>query len=224
MLPHPGFEIPDAFLQPDVRRAEFNDHRPKLNNQSLQGGDHGSHHSTKRGRNTIQHLIPVNGYCGNRVRLPAPVLRGAHPSGQPGRVQGFADPRRDWGEITPRVPDGTFSSQPEQSPEFVNRFWTSLQVILDTARPVGRQLDEEDGRRLAQHCPVLAKFEAFFRSGIVDQMFENTRFSKVEHLLALVPGGVADDLRRLARGFHDHGLPHFGPDERFILNPTFAGT
>jgi hypothetical protein len=52
MLPHPGFEIPDPFLQPDVRRAEFQDgrllscvRRPKLSNQCLQGGDDGWHHS-----------------------------------------------------------------------------------------------------------------------------------------------------------------------------------
>jgi len=35
MLPHPGFEIPDAFVQPDIRRAEVNDHRPKLNYHSM---------------------------------------------------------------------------------------------------------------------------------------------------------------------------------------------
>ena len=44
MLPHPGFEIPDPFLQTDVRRPEVNDHCPlpgdcqlQLNNQCLQG-------------------------------------------------------------------------------------------------------------------------------------------------------------------------------------------
>ena len=41
MLPHPGFEIPDAFLQPDDRCPLLGDCRPKLNNQCLQGGDHG---------------------------------------------------------------------------------------------------------------------------------------------------------------------------------------
>ena len=128
------------------------------------------------------------------------------------------------GTIMTRLPDGTWSSQPVQSPEFVNRFWAALQVFLDTAKPARRQLEEEDDRILAQYCLVLAKFEVFFRSGIVDQILENTRFRKVEHLLALMPGPVVDDLCRLARGFHDHGLPHFGPDERFVLNPTFAGS
>ena len=62
MLPHPGFEIPDAFLQTGVGRAEVNDHRPQLSNGCLQGGDHGWHHSTERGRNTTRHPTPVNGY------------------------------------------------------------------------------------------------------------------------------------------------------------------
>ncbi len=43
MLPHPGFEIPDAFLQPDVRCPEVNDHRPQVSNGCLQGGDQGWH-------------------------------------------------------------------------------------------------------------------------------------------------------------------------------------
>jgi len=62
MLAHSGFENPDAFLQPDVRRAEVNDHRPQLSNGCLQGGDHGWHHSTERGRNSTPHPTPVNGY------------------------------------------------------------------------------------------------------------------------------------------------------------------
>jgi len=62
MLAHPGFENPDAFLQPAVRRAEVNDHRPQLSNGCLQGGDHGWHHSTERGRNSTPHPTPVNGY------------------------------------------------------------------------------------------------------------------------------------------------------------------
>ena len=52
MLPHPGFKIPDPFLQLRDRCPLLGDHRlllgdcrPKLNNQCLQGGDHGWHHS-----------------------------------------------------------------------------------------------------------------------------------------------------------------------------------
>ncbi len=128
------------------------------------------------------------------------------------------------GTIMTQLPDGTLTSQIVQEPAFVDLFWASLNRFLDTARPMRRQLDEEDDRHLAQYCLVMAKFEAFFRSGVVDQILEITRFRKVEHLLALMPGAVVDDLCRLARGFHDHGLRHFGPDERFILNPTFAGS
>ena len=62
MLPHPGFEIPDAFLQPDVRRAEVNDRCLLLNNQCLQGGDHGWHDSTERAAKPTRHPTPVNGY------------------------------------------------------------------------------------------------------------------------------------------------------------------
>ena len=75
MLPHPGFEIPHAFLQPDVRRVEVQDgrllscvRRKMLNNQCLQGGDYGWHHSTERGRTITRHLTPVNGY--GRVVVP----------------------------------------------------------------------------------------------------------------------------------------------------------
>jgi hypothetical protein len=45
MLPHPGFKIPDPFLQLRDRCPLLGDCRPKLNNQCLQGGDHGWHHS-----------------------------------------------------------------------------------------------------------------------------------------------------------------------------------
>ena len=69
MLPRPGFESPDAFLQPDVRRAEFQEgrllscvRRPKLKNTCLHDGDHRRHHSTERARNTTRNPTPVNGY------------------------------------------------------------------------------------------------------------------------------------------------------------------
>ena len=55
MLPHPGFEIPDPFLQPDVRRAEVNDRCLLLNNQCLQGGYHGWHHSAERAAKPTRH-------------------------------------------------------------------------------------------------------------------------------------------------------------------------
>ena len=48
MLPYPDFEIPVAFLQPDDRCPLVGDCRPELNNQCLQGGDHGWQHSTQR--------------------------------------------------------------------------------------------------------------------------------------------------------------------------------
>ena len=62
MLPHPGFEIPDAFLQTGVRRSEVNVRRPQLSNGCLQGGYHGWHHSTERAAKPTRHPTPVNGY------------------------------------------------------------------------------------------------------------------------------------------------------------------
>ena len=62
MLPHPGFEIPDAFLQPDDRCPLLGDCRPELTNQCLQGGDHGWHESTERAAKPTRHHTPVNGY------------------------------------------------------------------------------------------------------------------------------------------------------------------
>jgi hypothetical protein len=59
MLPHPGFEIPDTFLQPDVRRAEVNVHRPQLSNGCLQDGDHGWYHSTEREPKPARHPTPA---------------------------------------------------------------------------------------------------------------------------------------------------------------------
>ena len=79
MLPHPGFEIPDAFLQTGVRRPELNVHRPEVNvhrpevnvhrpevnvhrpqlsNGCLQGGYHGWHHSTERAAKPTRHPTP----------------------------------------------------------------------------------------------------------------------------------------------------------------------
>ena len=69
MLPHPGFEIPDAFLQTGVHRPEVNVRRPQLSNGCLQlsngclqGGYHGWHHSTERAAKPTRHPTPVNGY------------------------------------------------------------------------------------------------------------------------------------------------------------------
>ena len=65
MLPHPGFEIPDAFLQTGVRRAEVNDHRPllgdcrlQLSDKCLHGCGHGRHHSPERRRKPTRHPTP----------------------------------------------------------------------------------------------------------------------------------------------------------------------
>jgi len=62
MLPHPGFEIPDTFLQLRDRYPLLGDCRPKLNYQCLQGGDHGWHHSPERATKPTRHPTPVNGY------------------------------------------------------------------------------------------------------------------------------------------------------------------
>ena len=59
MLPHPGFEIPDAFLQTDDRCPLLGDCRPKLNNQCLQGGGQGRHHSPERRRKPTRHPYPA---------------------------------------------------------------------------------------------------------------------------------------------------------------------
>ena len=73
MLPNPGFEIPDAFLQLRDRCPEFQDgrllscvRRPELNDQCLQGGDHGWHHSPERATKPTRHPTPVNGYAPSR--------------------------------------------------------------------------------------------------------------------------------------------------------------
>ena len=65
MLPHPGFEIPDAFLQTGVHRPEVNVHRPEVNvrrpqlsNGCLQGGYHGWHHSTECAAKPTRHPTP----------------------------------------------------------------------------------------------------------------------------------------------------------------------
>ena len=83
MLPHPGFKIPDTFLQlrdrcpeVNVHRPEVNVHRPEVNdrcpllgdcqlqlsNGCLQHGYHGRHHSTERAAKPTRHPTPVNGY------------------------------------------------------------------------------------------------------------------------------------------------------------------
>ena len=79
MLPHPGFEIPDAFLQPDDRcpllgnhRLLLGDHRPEITNQCLQGCGQGRHHSTKRAAKPTRHPTPVNDYPRWRRHLPTP--------------------------------------------------------------------------------------------------------------------------------------------------------
>ena len=67
MPPHPCFGIPDAFLQTDDRCPLPSDGCQKLNNQCVQCGDHGRHHSPERGRKPTRHPTPVNGYGGMRA-------------------------------------------------------------------------------------------------------------------------------------------------------------
>ena len=59
MLPHPRFEIPDAFLQPDDRCPLPGDSRLLLNNQCLQVGDHEWYHSTERAPKATRHPYPA---------------------------------------------------------------------------------------------------------------------------------------------------------------------
>jgi hypothetical protein len=59
MLPHPGFKITDAFLQLRDRRPLLGDCRLLLNNQCLQGGDHGLRHSTERATKPTRHPTPT---------------------------------------------------------------------------------------------------------------------------------------------------------------------
>ena len=54
MLPHPGFEFPDAF-------QNLCDRCPARNNRCLQVGDHRPHPSTERGRKTTWHSALVSG-------------------------------------------------------------------------------------------------------------------------------------------------------------------
>lgn len=115
-------------------------------------------------------------------------------------------------------------SRPVQTPDFINLFWLSLEKFLDTTMPVRRQLDEDNEQRLARYCLVMAKFEEFYRTKNVDPVLTDTKFQNVEELLNLMPSVVVGDLCQLAKEFHDNGLQYFGPDERLILNPTFAGS
>ena len=92
MLPHPGFETPDAFFQPDVRRAEINDRCPllgdrqlQLSEKCLQGCGQGRHHSTERERKPTRHLTPVNGYGAVDVVAVSFVWNGRQGSAEFGR-------------------------------------------------------------------------------------------------------------------------------------------
>ena len=85
MLPHPGFEIPDAFLQTGVRRPELNVHRPEVNvhrpevnvhrpevnvrrpqlsNGCLQGGYHG----------WLSRMASLNRTCSETHPAPYPAM------------------------------------------------------------------------------------------------------------------------------------------------------
>ena len=66
MLPHPGFEIPDAFLHTAVHRPEVNDRYPllgycrlQLSDKCLQACGQGRHHSTERERKPTRHPYPA---------------------------------------------------------------------------------------------------------------------------------------------------------------------
>ena len=66
MLPHPGFKITDAFLQLRDRCPLLGDCRLLLNNQCLQGGDHGMASLNRTCNEThpapYPRHDPVNGY------------------------------------------------------------------------------------------------------------------------------------------------------------------
>ena len=59
MLPQPGCEIPDAVLQLRDRCQLLGDCRLLLNNQCLQGAEHGWHHPTERAAKPTRYPYPA---------------------------------------------------------------------------------------------------------------------------------------------------------------------
>lgn len=111
-----------------------------------------------------------------------------------------------------------------QSPSLLEEFWARFCEFLDAANPVRQRLSASLEQRFARYCFLLAKYEAFYRSGIIDDIFQARRYSNVNELLEVVPDNVVTDLTALSYAFYEHGLALFPPDVSIESNPEFAGS
>lgn len=108
--------------------------------------------------------------------------------------------------------------------KLVQAFFASLDTVLQTVQPVGRQLEPEAEHTLDRYCVVLSYFEQVFRSSAYLQgpLMQPTVKQSVAELLAIPQDAWLNDMSGMVSLFfeqYQHLISH-----PHILNPTFAGS
>ncbi len=121
-------------------------------------------------------------------------------------------------QLSNTLGDGVYSRQ------LISKFFASLDVALETTKPVGRRLERVAERILVRYCYALSLFEEVYRSSLYLEgpLMMPTAKRSIEELLAIVEEPWVDDLCALSWLFYDqynHLL-----SGKFTLNPEFAGS
>ena len=108
--------------------------------------------------------------------------------------------------------------------ELIETFFTSLDDMVETIRPVGRRLTMNEERIMARYCFILALFEEVYRSDRYKDgpLLVPSPRQSIDELLAMPEDAWIDDLSQLSLLFYDryHDLLSLP----FVLNPTFSGS
>ena len=134
-----------------------------------------------------------------------------------GQVCGRPVTVSDGVEVAQWIPNEV--GEPIFSEEVVDRFFASLNDVLDDFRPVGRRLEPSKEELLVRHCIVLAFFEEVSRASIQHSPLFNQKYTTVDALLSIAETHWVDDLSNLSWLFHDRFRSLLSAET--ILNPTF---
>lgn len=106
-------------------------------------------------------------------------------------------------------------------------FFDGLAATVSAIKPVGRCLELDKERILAQYCYVLALLDAVSREGLSEsvragRLFQPEVKRSFEELLSIPEDEWLADICALSWRFYDTWRDHLS--QPFVLNPTFAGS
>ena len=114
-----------------------------------------------------------------------------------GKLCGRSVTVSDGVEVAQRIPNEV--GEPILSEEVVDRFFASLNDVLDHLRPVGRRLEPSEEELIVRYCIVLALFEEVFRAPIQHSPLFVQKYITVDALLAIAETHWVDDKKWLRK-------------------------